>query len=122
MGGVGQGGLGGEGGVGLGTGGTAMNTGNEQSLHIDTPRQSPAVFMNVPAPTAVCQATLGGFLSFIGGIGLAGSRTLEECEMRESSRLAYSIGQGVIALEILCMTKYGSQTSVCKKKKEAIIE
>lgn len=120
-GGIGNGGMGGMGGLGVGgsggngTGGAANNAGNHQSFSIDTPRQSPAVFMAAPPPTAVCQASMGGFLSFIGGIGLAGSRTLEECEMRESARLAHSIGQNQIALEIMCMTKYGSRTSVCRR-------
>lgn len=123
-GGIGYGGMGGTGGLGMGgnggngTGGAANNAGNSQSFSIDTPRQSPAVFMAAPPPTAVCQASLGGFLSFIGGIGLAGSRTLEECEMRESARLAHSIGQNQIALEIMCMTKYGSRTSVCRNDED----
>jgi hypothetical protein len=113
----GLGGMGGAGGIGQGgngTGGNASNTGNSQSFHYDQVRQSPSVFMGAPMPTGPCQASLGGFLSFIGGVGLAGSRTLEECEKREASRIAYSIGQQQMALEIMCMTEYGAKTSVCK--------
>lgn len=115
----GLGGIGGAGGMGgNGAGGTGgQGTGGQ--IDIDTPRQSPAVFLNVPAPTAACQATIGGFLSFIGGIGLAGSRTLEECEMRETARLSYAIEQKEIALEILCMTTHASKTRHCKKLAEA---
>lgn len=102
----------GAGGVGTGTGGSSINS---QSLHLDQVRQSPAVFMGAPMPTAPCQASIGGFLSFIGGIGLAGSRTLEECEKRESSRIAHSIGETRMAFEIMCMTEYGSKTSSCKE-------
>lgn len=113
-GGNGNGGLGGAGGIGTGTGGNASNAGNAQSFHIDQVRQSPAVFMGAPMPTAVCQATMGGFLSFIGGAGFAASRTLQECEKREASRTAYGIGQAQMALEIMCMTEYGSRTSACR--------
>jgi hypothetical protein len=112
QGGEGHGGLGGAGGVGQG--GTATNDGNSQGVSIDQPRQSPSVFMGAPAPTAPCQASMGGFLSFIGGIGLAGSRTLEECEVRESSRIAHAIGQPDMAKEIICMGKYASKTRACR--------
>jgi hypothetical protein len=116
----GAGGIG-QGGIGLGgngTGGEATNAGNSQSasMNINQERQSPAVFMSAPLPTAPCQATMGGFLSFIGGIGLAGSRTLQECEKRESSRIAYIIGQPKMALELMCMTEYGAKTSACSHK------
>lgn len=124
-GGVGHGGLGGtgegghaEGGIGHGgdaTGGEATNAGNAQSLSTHQVRQSPAVFMGAPAPTAPCQASLGGFLSFIGGIGLAGSRTLEECEIRESGRIAHAIGQPEMAKEIVCMGKYAAKTRACSE-------
>jgi hypothetical protein len=69
--------------------------------------------MSAPMATAPCQASMGGFLSFIGGIGLAGSRTLEECEIRESARIAHAVGQPNMAREILCMGKYASQTREC---------
>lgn len=120
-GGIGNGGMGGMGGLGVGgsggngTGGAANNAGNHQSFSIDTPRQSPAVFMAAPPPTAVCQASLGGFLSFIGGIGLAGSRTLEECEIRELARVSYSIGQPAMALHVLCKAKYAQDFEGCKE-------
>ena len=113
IGGTAYGGIGGSGGIGTGTGGAANNAGNSQSLHFDQVRQSPAVFMGSPAPTAPCQASMGGFLSFIGGIGLAGSRTLEECEIRESARIAHAVGQPHMAREILCMGKYASLTRSC---------
>lgn len=116
-GGVGEGGHA-EGGTGIGhggdgTGGEANNAGN--TLQTNQVRQSPAVFMGAPAPTAPCQASLGGFLSFIGGIGLAGSRTLEECEIRESSRIAHAIGQPQMAREIVCMGKYAAKTRACNE-------
>jgi hypothetical protein len=126
--GIGNGGMGGSGfggeahgGVGQGgsgTGGAATNAGNNQSasMHFDQVRQSPAVFMGAPMPTAPCQASMGGFLSFIGGIGLAGSRTLEECEIRESARISHAIGAQKMAMEILCMGKYASRTAECKDK------
>lgn len=114
-GGVGEGGHA-EGGIGHGgdaTGGEANNAGN--TLQTNQVRQSPAVFMGAPAPTAPCQASLGGFLSFIGGIGLAGSRTLEECEIRESGRIAHAIGQPDMAKEIVCMGKYAAKTRACSE-------
>jgi hypothetical protein len=108
--------MGGAGGNGTGTGGNASNAGNSQAMHFDQVRQSPAVFMGAPMATAPCQASMGGFLSFIGGIGLAGSRTLEECELRELSRIAYSIGQPAMALHVLCKAKYASDFEGCGKK------
>jgi hypothetical protein len=112
-GGVGQGGFG-QGGIGQG--GAATSEGSNQSsiVQFDQVRQSPSVFMGAPMPTAPCQASMGGFLSFIGGIGLAGSRTLEECEIRESARISHAVGEQKMAREILCMGKYASRTSQCK--------
>ena len=110
VGGVGHGGTG-----GTGQGGAAYNTGsgNAQNLNFEQQRQSPAVFMQAPMPTAACQASVGGFLSFIGGAGFAYSRTLRECEIREASRLAYSINQSAMAKELICMGEYASQTKAC---------
>lgn len=110
----------GQGGIGLGgngTGGDATNAGNSQSasMHIDQVRQSPAVFMNAPMPTANCQATMGGFLSFIGGAGFAVSRTLRECELRELSRSAYAIGQVEMAKFVLCKAEEAKDFKGCAK-------
>jgi hypothetical protein len=118
LGGNGYGGMGGAGGIGQGgngMGGNASNSGNSQSFHYDQVRQSPAVFMGAPAPTAPCQASLGGFLSFIGGVGLAGSRTLKECELRETARIAHAIGQPGMAKRLLCMGEYASQLEDCQE-------
>lgn len=112
--GLGMGGLGGEGGTGLGTGGTAMNTGNSQSTTYDQVRQSPSVFINTPMPTGPCQASRGGFLSFIGGAGIAYSETLSECEVRETARIAHGIGQAEMAKAIICQAKYAKDTPQCK--------
>ena len=100
-----------------GNGGDANNAGNDQNVIFKNPQQSPTMIVYAPPPTAPCQASIGGFLSFIGGIGIAGSRTLEECEIRESSRIAHGVGQPEIAKEILCMGKYAAQTEMCKKLK-----
>ncbi len=112
MGGAGGVGLGGAGGVGLG--GAASNDGNSQSTTYEQVRQSPGVFMNAPAPTAPCQASRGGFLSFIAGAGIAYTETLEECEIRETSRIAHGVGQAQIAKEVLCMGKYARLTAACR--------
>lgn len=114
-GGLGGTGLGGAGGVGMGGSGSASNQGIAQSIHFDQVRQSPAVFMNAPAPTAPCQASIGGFLSFIGGVGLAGSRTLKECELRETARIAHGIGRPDMAKRLLCMGEYASQLQECRE-------
>jgi hypothetical protein len=113
LGGLGQGGIG-QGGIGQGGAATSEGSNQSSNVHFDQIRQSPSVFMGAPMPTAPCQASMGGFLSFIGGIGMAGSRTLEECEIRESSRIAHAVGEQKMAKEILCMGKYASQTSQCK--------
>ena len=118
LGGTGYGGLGGAGGIGgAGGNGTGTGTGGDASnaLHIDQPRQSPAVFMAAPLPTAPCQASMGGFLSFVGGIGLAGSRTLQECEIREEARMLGGIGRQDLALKVMCMAKYTSQLEECRR-------
>lgn len=121
MGGIGQGGSGGtgigNGGTGgLGQGGAATNEGNHQSasMNFDQVRQSPSVFMNAPMPTAVCQATAGGFLSFIGGAGFGMSYTLNQCEVREEARTLVGLGRPDLALKIMCMNaKYTSQLPQC---------
>lgn len=109
-----EGGAGGAGGAANAVGGSASNSGNAQAVHFDQIRQSPSVFMNSPAPTAPCQATVGGFLSFIAGAGISGSYTLDNCEIREEARIAFGVGQPEIAKKILCMGKYASKTDECK--------
>jgi hypothetical protein len=109
-------GFGGAGGIGTGTGGNASNTGNSQSLHFDQIRQSPAVFMGAPMPTAVCQATAGGFLSFIAGAGFAASFTLQQCEIREEARSLVGLGRPDLALRVMCANaKYTSQLEECQQ-------
>lgn len=116
LGGTAYGGIGGAGGIGTGTGGNASNAGNSQSLHFDQVRQSPAVFMGAPMPTAVCQATAGGFLSFIGGAGFAASFTLAQCEIREEARSLAALGRPDLGLKIMCASaKYTSQLDECKQ-------
>lgn len=108
----------GMGGIGTGTGGNASNAGNAQSIHFDQIRQSPAVFMGAPMPTAVCQATAGGFLSFIGGAGFATSFTLAQCEIREEARSLAALGRPDLGLKIMCASaKYTSQLDECKPHK-----
>lgn len=119
LGGTAYGGIGGAGGIGTGTGGNASNAGNSQSLHFDQVRQSPAVFMGAPMPTAVCQATAGGFLSFIGGAGFAASFTLAQCEIREEARSLAALGRPDLGLKIMCASaKYTSQLDECRQQKE----
>ena len=116
VGGKAYGGAGGNGFGGMGgTGGDAAGASN--NVQFDQVRQwpSPSVLMSAPMPTAPCQASIGGFLSFIGGAGFAYSRTLQECEKRETARMAWSIGQSDMAKELICMTEYGSQTTQCQK-------
>jgi hypothetical protein len=119
-GGTGGNGFGGEahgGAGGIGQGGAASNAGNNQSssMHFEQIRQSPAVFMSAPMPTAVCQATAGGFLSFIAGAGFAASFTLSACEVREEARSLVGMGRPDLALKVMCRNaQYTSQLDECK--------
>ena len=119
-GGMGGTGIGGEahgGAGGVGQGGAATSEGSNQTsiVQFDQVRQSPSVFMGAPMPTAVCQATAGGFLSFIGGVGLAASFTLSQCEIREEARSLVGMGRPDLALQVMCMNaKYTSQLKECK--------
>lgn len=118
--GIGHGGAGGEahGGTGgIGQGGAATNAGNNQSasMHFDQVRQSPSVLMTSPMPTAVCQATAGGFLSFIGGAGFGMSYTLDQCEIREEARSLVGMGRPDLALQVMCANaKFTSQLPSCR--------
>ncbi len=118
--GIGHGGEGGNGfgGTGgIGQGGAANNAGNSLSTSIqyDQVRQSPAVFMSAPMPTAVCQATAGGFLSFIAGAGFAASFTLDQCEIREEARSLVGIGRPDLALRVMCgNAKFTSKLAECQ--------
>ena len=102
-----------------GTGGNNQNSGNQStsfSSTSTTSHQAPNVSMSSMFPTAPCQAVLSAGFSFIGAGGAAaGSRTLDECEKREAARIAAGIGQGAMALEIMCMGEYASKTSQCKQ-------
>lgn len=93
---------------------SANGNGAGNTTSFDQVRQSPSVFMNTPAPTAPCQATAGGFVTFIAGGGFAASYTLEECEIRESARIAHGVGQAQMAKEIMCMGKFAKLTLSCK--------
>jgi len=103
------------------TGGNSSSTSspnNSQAITYETVRQSPSVFLTAPHPTAVCQGSLGFFATFIGGLGFSTSHTLEECEKRETARVAFGIDQPAIAKQVLCMTKFASQTTECKPQGE----
>jgi len=101
------------------TGGTNQNSGNQStsfSSTSTTSHQAPNVSMSSMFPTAPCQAVLSAGFSFIGAGGsAAGSRTLDECEKREAARIAAGIGQGAMALEIMCTGEYAAKTSRCKQ-------
>jgi len=101
------------------TGGNNQNSGNQStsfSSTSTTSHQAPNVSMSSMFPTAPCQAVLSAGFSFIGAGGAAaGSRTLDECEKREAARIAAGIGQGAMALEIMCMGEYAAKTSQCKQ-------
>lgn len=113
QGGVGGTGLGGEGGAG-GIGGAGGVSSASQSYNVEAIRQSPSVFMNAPAPTAPCQATAGGFVSFIAGGGFAASYTLEQCEIRETARIAHGIGEQAMARKILCKAEFAKDLEECR--------
>ena len=70
--------------------------------------------MNAPAPTAPCQATAGGFASFIAGVGFAASYTLEQCEIRETARIAHGIGEQTMARKILCKAEFAKDLEECR--------
>jgi hypothetical protein len=100
---------------GQGQGQTSSNS-NSQSFSnsVHAPNQAPALLMGSLFPTAPCQAVIGGGFSMIfGGGALAGSRTLDQCEIREAARIAHGVGQVDMAKEIICMGEYAAKTSQC---------
>ena len=93
---------------------SANGNGTGNVTQFDQIRQSPSVFMNAPAPTAPCQATAGGFVSFIAGGGFAASYTLEQCEIRETARIAHGIGEQAMARKILCKAEFAKDLEECR--------
>ena len=102
-------------------GGNAVIGGNK------VPNQAPSFGFGAMFPTAPCQATLGAGFSFMfGGGAAAGSRTLAECEKRETIRSGvdmirnaptpeYAAEQATANREVFCMTEYGGKTGMCPK-------
>jgi hypothetical protein len=97
-------------------------TGMGSNFVSTTKHQAPSFGFGAMFPTAPCQATLGaGFSFLLGGGAAAGSRTLEQCELRETIRTTihmnqYGIDTGDAAIELLCMTEHGAKTTLCKAR------
>jgi hypothetical protein len=98
---------------------SANNNGNAQNVNINTPRQhrnTPGMANFTPMPSANCMATVGGAGAGPGiGVSISGSYINEECEIRETSRNFYAIGQSEAAVETACLSKHATQISVCQE-------
>ena len=96
-------------------GGNASYAGNKN------PNQAPSFGFGAMFPTAPCQATLGAGFSFMfGGGAAAGSRTLEQCEIRETIRTVIHMRNAGIQVgdsekQLLCMTEHGAKISACRE-------
>jgi hypothetical protein len=97
---------------------SANNAGNSQSVggqsvtinEADIPddvtvRQAPTMIVSAPNATVSCYKTFGGSLSgILGGAGFSGGRIDEQCEFRETVRIAAAVDKDG-AVNMLCLSQ-----------------
>lgn len=93
----------------------ANNAGNSQYMVTNYPKNTPSTALFVPAPTSICQQTIGvsGMMPGM-GLSISGSYTNENCERLEVAKALASIGQLHASLEIICSSKHANVATVCR--------
>ena len=115
---------GGAGGMGGSTGpisndstSAASNQGNSQSTQFQGdsyPRQTPAALAGFVQPTSTCTAARnGGASSPVAGISFGVSTKDEECDLRETARMFFEMGQAKLGVELLCKSKAAGRLHEC---------
>lgn len=97
-----------------GQGGASNSGGNNYTSSDSIPRQTPPAFAGSVEPTASCKnARNAGASSPVAGISFGISTTDDECDLRETARLFFEMGQPALGVELLCKSKAANRLSSC---------
>lgn len=104
------------------TGSTSNNSVTIEENHPDSLRIKQAPAMAIPdiSPTSPCMGTFSaGISNIMGGIGGGKSYEAIDCNYRETARLLAGLGHKDAAIEVLCQSKYVSESSICAPYRKA---
>jgi hypothetical protein len=97
-----------------GQGGNSSSGGNSYDSNESTPRQTPPAFAGNVEPTASCKnARNGGASAPIAGLSFGWSTSDDECDLRETARMFYQLGQTQLAVALLCQSKAAKRLPAC---------
>jgi len=99
---------------GNGQGGSA--SGGNVSFH--NPHQAPAMFMNVPAPTALCQGTFAaGISAILAGAFFGKSFDIDWCKKLQIVNTLQELRKVEAAFEVICTVEFAEDTIDCIRLK-----
>jgi hypothetical protein len=72
-------------------------------------------FAVAPMPSATCRSGAALGIQAMGfGVTGGGDKAVDSCEINEATRIAHSIGEKDMAVEIFCMGSWAAKTSQCQ--------
>lgn len=91
------------------------NASGQNTSYVSTaPRQTPPAFAGTVQPTASCRGAVnGGASSPIAAISFGVSRKDDECDLRETAREFYEMGERELAIELLCQSDAAKRLEQC---------
>lgn len=102
-----------------GTGGASTSNasggdGGNVAYNANQVRQTPPAFAGTVQPTASCKNAInGGASAPIAGISFGVGKTDKECDLRETARMFYELGERTLAVELLCTSDAAKRLQAC---------
>lgn len=94
---------------------TASNDGVTTSFDSQEVRQTPPAFSGYVEPTTSCaNARNGGASSPVAALSFGLSTKDKECDLRETARLFYEMGQHATAVRLLCLSQAAKRLPTCE--------
>lgn len=100
-------------------GGDANATNGNNTVGVDSTytqvRQTPPAFAGTVQPTASCKNAInGGASAPVAGVSFGFGRSDDECDLRETAREFYEMGEHDLAVTLLCTSKAAKRLAQCK--------
>lgn len=97
-----------------GQGGASNSGGNSYTSDESIPHQTPPAFAGSVQPTASCKnARNGGASAPVAGVSFGWSTSDDECDLRETAREFFEMGQPAIGVALLCQSKAAKRLPSC---------
>lgn len=110
-----QGGAGGTAAADNNSTGSGNSTSYTDNSSYEVPRQTPPAILGTVQPTTSCTAARnGGASSPVAALSLGWSAKDVECDLRETSRQFYEMGQVELAVQLLCKSEAAKRLDRCQ--------